>query len=277
MFDPNAIDGALRNVRDPRLARIEEAGLNASQPREQLLLDGWLLRFSPGKARRARSVNAIAPGRLPLAEKLVVCRRWYERFRLPLLVRVTPFSEPAGLDQHLAAAGFAAYDETRVMTCTLDRIEAVGATGASPREVDAWTFGAAVGWLRGSSAGQIEAHQRRLLDSPLGDCTIRLVAFDDDVPVAAGQVVVENELAGLYDIVTAEAARGRGFGRTLSRRLLEAAAAMGAGTAYLQVDVGNEPARRIYSALGFADRYAYWYRQLADAGGAMLFQEGRSR
>ena len=32
------------------LCRIEEAGLNASAPSEQRLLDGWLVRFNPGKA-----------------------------------------------------------------------------------------------------------------------------------------------------------------------------------------------------------------------------------
>ena len=38
-------------------ARVEEAGLNALQTQRQLFYDGWLLRLSPGKARRARSVN----------------------------------------------------------------------------------------------------------------------------------------------------------------------------------------------------------------------------
>ena len=49
--------------RDPDLlSRIEDAGLNASAPPQQRWLDGWLLRFSPGKAKRARCVNAVAAG-----------------------------------------------------------------------------------------------------------------------------------------------------------------------------------------------------------------------
>jgi ribosomal protein S18 acetylase RimI-like enzyme len=270
MFDPQAIDGALRHARDPLLRRVEEAGLNAAQPREQLLVDGWLLRFSPGKARRARSVQAIAAGNLPLGDKLALCRRWYERFGLPLLIRVTPFSQPASLDDRLADAGFIGYDETRVMTCSLvgDALDGLAAAdhGLAVREVGVPEFAYAVGRLRGSPPAQIDAHLRRVLDGPLLASTVRLIGFDGgNVPRVAGQVVVEGDLAGLYDIVTDPAERGRGHAGAVSRRLLGAAVAIGAGTAYLQVGTGNAPARRVYSKLGFVDRYAYWYRRPADA------------
>jgi ribosomal protein S18 acetylase RimI-like enzyme len=277
MFDPSAIDAALRRPDDPLLARVEEAGLNASQPREQLLYDGWLLRFSPGKARRSRSINAIAAGTLPLARKLETCGRWYRRFGLPLLFRLTPFSPPPDLDAQLAAAGYVAFDQTMVMTRPLAPADADRAGGAA-REVDASTFATAVGRLRASAAEQVDGHRRRLLDSPLQGSSVRLVAFDGRGQAqAAGQVVVEDDLAGLYDIVTAEHERGRGHARAISRGLLAAAARLGAGTAYLQVDAGNAPARGLYASLGFADRYAYWYRQPADAVDTFQPQENRSK
>jgi len=264
MPEPSILFGAPRAAGDSALARIEEAGLNAAQPREQLLIDGWLLRLSPGKARRSRSVNAIAAGTLPLEEKLALCRRWYERFQLPLIVRVTPFSQPAALDERLDGAGFIAYDETRVMTAALVDVPS-DRDGLAVSEVDVATFAEAVGRLRESPPRQVDAHRRRLLDSPLRPSSTRLVAYGEGgAPLAAGQVVVQDDLAGLYDINTAAQERGRGHGRALSRRLLVAAAAMGAQTAYLQVDLGNVPARRIYTSLGFADRYAYWYRRPAD-------------
>ena len=53
--------------------RIEEAGLNAVQTRRQLFFDGWLLRRSPGKAKRARSVNPQFGSSLPLAAKIDRC------------------------------------------------------------------------------------------------------------------------------------------------------------------------------------------------------------
>ncbi len=262
MFDPAAVDAGLRAADDAQLAGIEEAGLNASQPPEQLLLDGWLLRFNPGKARRARSVNAIAAGRLPLDEKLVLCRYWYRHFDLPLLVRITPFSQPRSLDAYLSGAGFVAFDETRVMTCPLVTADATEPASMT-KQVDVLAFARTVGELRGSTPQQIDAQIRRQQASPLSAFAVRLVAHEhaDGPAVAAGQVVVERELAGLYDVVTAPVARGRGYGRAISRRLLATALAMGARTAYLQVDAGNVPARRIYSALGFVDRYAYWYRR----------------
>ena len=38
------------------LSRIEDAGLNASAPPQQRWIDGWLVRYCPGKAKRARCI-----------------------------------------------------------------------------------------------------------------------------------------------------------------------------------------------------------------------------
>src|SRR6185436_9700071 len=101
------------------LARIEDAGINASAPREQRWIDGWLVRFSPGKAKRARCIQAVAAGRLPLDERLARCLAVYAAARLQPYVRITPFSQPAGLDEALAARGMERLDDTRVMVATL--------------------------------------------------------------------------------------------------------------------------------------------------------------
>jgi ribosomal protein S18 acetylase RimI-like enzyme len=268
MLDPDTIAADLRITSDAGLARIEEAGLNAAQPAEQLLVDGWLLRFSPGKARRARSVNAISAGRLDLETKLDLCRGHYAHAHLPLLFRLTPFSQPPALDAFLQRRGFEAFDQTRVMTRALSaELPVPGDTAAPDRfssaAVAVGKFAHIVGALRGSPASQIRAHEARLRASPLLRSSVRRVLRIDGEAVAAGQAVVEDDVAGLYDIVTAPAWRGRGLGRALSALLLADARASRARIAYLQVDAGNAPARRVYSALGFVDRYAYWYRRPA--------------
>ena len=48
----------------PDARRLEELGLNSSVPPGQLLYDGWLIRLLRGKAKRARSVNAVYPSRV---------------------------------------------------------------------------------------------------------------------------------------------------------------------------------------------------------------------
>lgn len=268
MLDPAEIAPNLRVTGDIDLMRIEDAGLNAAQPPEQLLVDGWLLRFSPGKARRARSVNAISAGRLDLETKLEICRGHFEVRQLPLLFRVTPFSQPASLDSFLQKRGFVAIDETRVMTRPLpgrqiDARQVVDGARLDLRSVDIGEFATTVGALRASSATQVMAHEIRLRASPLLQTSLRRVVTVQSEPVAAGQTVVEAENAGLYDIVTAPKWRGRGIGRALSAVLLADAVLCGARNAYLQVDAGNAPARSVYSTLGFVDRYAYWYRHPA--------------
>jgi hypothetical protein len=87
------------------LRRVEEVGLNALQTQRQLFYDGWLLRVSPGKARRARSVNAHFGSTLPLARKIDYCERLYAQRDLPVLFRITPFVQPPKLEDALLRVG----------------------------------------------------------------------------------------------------------------------------------------------------------------------------
>ena len=239
----------------PDARRLEELGLNSSAPPGQLLYDGWLLRLAPGKAKRARSVNAVYPSRLPLDEKIASCERLYGRAKLPTLFRITPFSEPSGLDEALAARGYGTFDHTAVDMASLDGL-ALGGTTARPLSLPAWT--AAVAELRGSPAAHRDAHLARLQGTFLA---MRPMAIEEGRRiVATGLTIVEGDCAGLFDIVTREDVRRRGHARALVTGLLAAARELGARHAYLQVNVDNIAARRLYAGFGFAERYVYWYR-----------------
>ncbi len=242
------------------LSRVEDAGLNASAPPQQRWVDGWLLRFSPGKAKRARCVNAVAPGRMPVAHKLALCEPVFAQAGLPLIVRITPFSEPAGLDSTLDALGLERFDDTRVMV--LEDVSNIVAPslgkGLSIQPVGLEAFAQGVGALRGSPLSQRLAHGQRLAQSPVPFQAYEM-KLDGEV-VACGQYAREADLIGLYDIYTAEWARGRGYANRLCAHVLAEAHRNGARHAYLQVDGDNHPARAIYHRLGFADAYAYHYR-----------------
>ena len=242
------------------LARVEDAGLNASAPAQQRWLDGWLVRLSPGKAKRARCINAVAAGRMPVAHKLALCEPVYAQAELPLIVRITPFTEPVGLDAQLESMGLQRFDDTRVMVLEdLAQIRAPALpAGLTVQAVGLEAFAQRVGALRGSALSQRLAHGQRLVQSPVPFQAFEL-RVDTEV-VACGQFAQEADLVGLYDIFTAPESRGRGLASLLCTHLLAEARRRGARHGYLQVEGDNHPARAVYHRLGFADGYAYHYR-----------------
>ncbi len=248
---------------DRLLSRVEDAGLNASAPPQQRWMDGWIVRTSPGKARRARCVNAVATGRLPLEQKLALAEQVFREAGLPMVVRITRFTLPPELDAELAARGWERLDDTRVMVCPRLTPEPPpeAPAGLHWERLTAVDFAEAVGALRGSPAGQRQAHAQRLLTSPVPYQGFALRRSTDGAVVACGQFAREAELVGLYDVYTRESDRGRGLAQLLCRRLLALASAEGAQVAYLQTEADNHPARAIYHRLGFADQYGYHYRQ----------------
>ncbi|MBS1134437.1 MAG: acetyltransferase [Burkholderiaceae bacterium] len=259
MFDPAGLPAELTLASDPLGARLEDAGLSSSQPPQQTIYDGWLLRYSPGKAKRARSVNTIGPGRLPLEVKLAHVESFYHRAGLPALYRITPYTQPAGLDTALAAAGYVAGDESRVMWTELLRCKnSALPSDASVTDVGAAAFADIVAALRGSPAAQAAAERQRLANSILPGHFV--VLRDGQEPLACGCVVVDEDVAGIFNMVTTPEQRCQGHATAIVERLLQHASAAGARWAYLQVDATNSAARRVYDKFGFRDRYAYWYR-----------------
>ena len=241
------------------LSRIEDAGLNASAPPQQRWIDGWLVRFSPAKAKRARCVNAVADGRLTLDERLAACERVFAGAALPLIVRVTPFSAPTGLDGVLEAHRLRRFDDTRVMVLgQLPGPAPAMPTGFSLHRLEPTAFAERVGDFRGSPIAQRLAHAERIAQSPVPHFGFELRRNSE--PLACGQFAVEDESVGLYDVFTAPAARRRGLASLLCQHLLERAASRGAKHAYLQVEADNASARAIYHRIGFVDGYAYHYR-----------------
>jgi ribosomal protein S18 acetylase RimI-like enzyme len=251
---------AARSTEDINARRIEEASLNAVQTPRQLFYDGWLLRLSPGKAKRARCVTASFWSTLPVGDKIAHCERVYRQHALPLLFRLTPFDRPADLDRALAAAGYVAFDETLV--------QAVSLTAPFPMadpppdvtitDIDVDRFVDAVGALRNSPVTERDAQRERLAQLPLASRRV-VVAVSDQV-VCTAQTAVDGDLAGLFDVTTADAARRRGHATLACVALLEWARRQGARHAYLQVDATNEPAIATYRKFGFESVYRYHYR-----------------
>ena len=240
--------------------------MNAWPALQQVLFDGWVLRFAKGFTKRANSVTPAYPSLQPPVAKIRYCENLYAREGLPTLFRLTTLADPTGLDGHLVERGYERKDRTRVLhralepgtlptgpgftlapmagfLATYTRLSGLGdhleGSGLEPQ--------AAIG-LHGSVLKAIRAE------------TVFGVLADGGEPVACGMAVVEDDLAGLFDIVTRQERRRRGYARLLVRSLLVQAAAMGARRAYLQVLADNAPALALYDDLGFSTLYEYWYR-----------------
>ena len=243
------------------IRRLEELGLNSTAPTSQLLYDGWLLRLLPGKAKRARSVNAVYPSTRPVEEKIGYCERFYREVGLPPIFRITPFSQPPDLDAQLDRLGYLRFETTAVEGAVLVPArftDSAADANINLEPIDLPNWVDAIGELRDSPRCHRAAHLARLEGSPL---PMRALAIkENDQIVATGLTIVEDGCAGLFDIVTHSDVRRKGHARRLVTGLLRAAWDLGARQAYLQVKADNAPARALYAPFGFAERYVYWYR-----------------
>ena len=243
------------------LSRVEEIGLNALQTQRQLFYDGWLLRLSPGKAKRARSVNAHFGSTLPLAQKIAYCERLYAERGLPALFRITPFVKPANLEAELVARGYEAFEPTRVQLVRLDLPpEAPPVADIDFVTPTAAAFAEAVGVIQETTPVQQAAYLERMIQSPL--TTRAGIAVQDGRPVGTGTVMLEDGIAGVFTMGTVPDMRKRGIAAGILAAMLCWAWEHGASHAYLQVSADNRNAISVYRKFGFVDAYTYHYRGL---------------
>jgi N-acetylglutamate synthase len=242
--------------------RIEEAAMKAWPALEEILLDGWLLRFSRGYTKRANSVNPLYPSALPLEDHVRRCEELYRARQQPCIFRLNSITAPGQLDQVLADRGYRVVDPSLVLKLDL---ESANSLQPLSRDLGEETLDA---WLdlycrfHRLERDQQHMHERILQRIP----GMRLLAsFSERTEVVAiGLGVLGQECFGLFDLVTAPARRKLGHGAALVTSMLNWAREREAGYAYLQVVETNISARRLYEKLGFRELYRYWYRIPAD-------------
>lgn len=246
------------------IRRIEEASLNAWPAHQSLLDRGWLLRFADGYTRRANSVNPVyaveSEGESEVLERVARCEAHYRTHKQPTIFKLTPLVQPAYLDELLATRGYIKEAMTMVRQRNLaDPMlvnETQGVVQIEDTISDIWIKNFAQ--FSDLKDGQVTALRGILhnIAPTTGYATLRV----NGEVVSCGLAVVEGTIVGLYDIVTATAARGRGYGVHMLATLLAWSKEQGAMLAYLQVMDNNLPAKRLYDKLGFTELYSYWYR-----------------
>jgi len=235
------------------------------RPVEVVDVDGWQAGFAGGFTSRA---NSVVPAAEPadLDEAIERVEALYRDRGLPARFRICAAARPDRLEEHLEERGYAAVATTLVLARELADLPAPpDMTGVSfdlsCDPDDRWL----AGWLDVKAAGRaVDAGLARAVVS--GSPASYVTARDTAGVVGVIRAAAAESWVGLSCLMVAPRARRRGLGRALTVAALEAAAAAGAQRAFLQVEVGNSPARSLYERMGFAPAETYHYRERATSG-----------
>lgn len=252
----------MTNADLPTVRRFEAAGFRA-WPAEHVSYDGtWSVRTTPGlPTRRSNSVTALDRSDCDgLERRLPDLRRRFADAGFPVTFRITPLTGRRLVDQ-LDEMGWPVITPSLVMRAALD-----AAPGAQP---DVETVSPDAFCRAGIAIGAIDAARAAPLEALFARVPARLGLFVlsvDGKPAAKAMCTVDGTLAGIYEVATAPALRGKGLARKVVSTALAFSAAHGARTSFLMVDQSNDPAIALYESYGFEAVYPYQYRAEPEAG-----------
>ncbi|MFC6488276.1 GNAT family N-acetyltransferase [Nitratireductor sp. GCM10026969] len=241
------------------IRRFEAAGFRA-WPATSVHYDGaWAVRLTASHpAGRLNSVNPLDPGDdRNLDERIERLARRFEAYGRPLTFRISPLAAPA-ISAHLDELGWTTLRPSLVMRMPLTE-RAVGQAMHQIPLKDLNRFVSAAFQVHGYEA-ELRPGFTEVVSAIKADAGL-FVLEDQDRPVATAICVHDGRLAGLFEIATSAAQRGRGFGRRTITSALKWAHSHGAKEAWLQVEADNEAALGLYRSLGFTELYRYHYRQ----------------
>ncbi|MFA5903412.1 MAG: GNAT family N-acetyltransferase [Desulfobacula sp.] len=237
---------------------LEEITLNAWPALQTLHMDGWVVRFANGYTKRANCVNPLYASVEPLKRKIEACEKLYFKRGLKSVFKITPASLPAELDAVLAGTGYGREARTGLQVLSLDQWALDRDKGVELYSDFAADWHGAYCMMNGIAP---EHHETvgRLLELQFQDKRLAVLRREGKV-VACGLGVKQDRFLGIFDIVVNPKMRRQGFGKAVVEGLLAWGKQEGARTAYLQVTIENEPARKLYDQMGFHEEYQYWYR-----------------
>ena len=240
------------------ITKLEELSIRAWPALETIIADGWVMRFAAGYTKRANSVYPLYPVEEELERKIEACESSYASKQLPPIFKLTPSSQPAGLDFYLAKKGYRADGRTSVQALSLTDVAVPASQTVRMYEActDEWLE--AFCRLSEKSGSEKQTMSQTLRKIIPRTCYIAL--YHENEVVACGLGVLDSEYIGLYDIVTDSRCRKQGFGEQLVLHLLQWGRDNGAEISYLQVIADNRPALGLYAKLGYQEVYQYWYR-----------------
>jgi N-acetylglutamate synthase len=219
------------------------------------MMEGWVVRLAHGYSGRANSASALVRGAKLSDAARADMERLYTNAGLTPQVRLTPIAD-SSMQAVLMANGYRLKDKAQSMVAALSSRRCI----LSDVRV-ALSGSASTEWLAGVCRSQPTPKRStaHLLDIvgrirvPAAFATLQ----QDGRPVAFGLGALDRGFAEIGCVAVDEALRDQGLGGAIMTRLMAWAAALGAHSAFLQVDVTNSNAIALYEKLGFATAYTY--------------------
>jgi N-acetylglutamate synthase len=218
--------------------QVEETCLNAWPALREVLLGGWLLRFSEGLTRRANSANALS---LFARANPGDCEALYRRQRLPTIFRLLSLLDPA-IDEQLEALGYTSEGESCVLYGELDDIEATSDPEVQLLPHPSLEWFAAMAALQNYTGEQALTYRKIVGQLAIPAAFASLSAEGDIVALAYG--AIHGGLLCYQSVITGGSRRRQGYGRRIITALAAWAKDNAATGACLEVEAGNVAARR---------------------------------
>jgi GNAT superfamily N-acetyltransferase len=213
---------------------------------------GWLLRAAPDYPfRRCNSVLAIGGDPIPAGDDAFeLVESFYETVERRARYQVSPASCPSDLDARLAHRGYEVEAPVDILVAVIAGVARSSMVNVRRAIDPAWA---------GVLGDRVRAYAQLL--RAVAFPSIVVTAGDDPTsPAAIALGVIERGWLGVFGMQTRPEYRGRGIATELLDTLLAVGAEMGATRSYLQLEVDNEHALRLYERRGFARVYGYHYR-----------------
>ena len=234
--------------------------LNAWPSHKMELYDGWILRFSYFYTHRTNSVEQFGTSTLSWREKVSFCENEYSRLGSPAIFKISPLVSP-DFDYVLENRGYEIQHTTDVMvtdlSSTADLSYPYSQVNFTDDIPDVWIE--SLFDLKGTANPIHRAVVPSMYHSIVKD-TICASIWDNGKIIATGLGILDRDYIGIYAIHVKEEFRHRGYARQICTGLLAEGQQRGAKNAYLQVVKDNDPARALYTSLGFQYIYTYWFR-----------------
>ena len=240
----------------------EELQCNAFPALQNVMYDGWSVRFGGGFTYRVNCANPMYPEALPARDKVQYVESLYRQSGLSMSI----FKLHEGMDSAqrdactavLDEMGYATERDGNIFVCDLKSFDQKSATQVtvSGDMTDKWLNGFLT--MNGTIDAQRAAASTMLksIHYPIAAASIT----ESGNMVACGLGVLERGHVGLYDIYVDANCRRRGLGRDICAAIMQYGKENGCDTAYLQVLSDNHGARTLYHQLGYFETYEYWFR-----------------